>query len=90
LDPQPDKTATATRVHAAILERVMEEWAERIQCFLLVEKRTKPIRGTVVSGLDRPFKKCNTSRVVRRFLLHGFGFIADFWENPDILSRVYV
>jgi hypothetical protein len=39
--------ATATRVHAAILDRVREEeWAERIQCFLLVEKRIKRSRGT--------------------------------------------
>jgi hypothetical protein len=38
--------ATAARVQAAILVRVREEWAERIQCFLLVEKRTKPIGGT--------------------------------------------
>jgi hypothetical protein len=39
--------ATATTVHAAILVRVREEeWAERIQCFLLVEKRIKPSHGT--------------------------------------------
>jgi hypothetical protein len=44
--------ATATRVHAAILaagdpDRVREEeLAERIQCFLLVEKRIKPPCGT--------------------------------------------
>jgi hypothetical protein len=50
--------ATATRVHAAILDRVRDEWAERIQCFLLVEKRTKPIRGTVYKGsIDRRSSK---------------------------------
>ena len=47
LDPQADSIATATRVQAAILVRDREEeWAERIQCFLLVEKRTKPCRST--------------------------------------------
>jgi hypothetical protein len=82
----------ATRVDAAILDRVREEeLAERIQCFLLVEKRTKPIRDAFLGCSNRPqCKKCNTRRAVRRFLLHGFGLIAGFWENPEILSRVYV
>jgi hypothetical protein len=63
--------ATATRVHAAILDRVREEeLAERIQCFLLVEKRIKP--------------------VLPHFFGTAGGFTTDFWENPDILSRVYV
>jgi hypothetical protein len=82
----------ATRVDAAILDRVREEeLAERIQCFLLVEKRTKPIRDAFLGRSNQPqCNKCNTRPAVLRILRHGFGLIAGFWENPDILSRVYV
>jgi hypothetical protein len=52
--------AKATRVQAAILARDgEEEWAERIQGFLLVEKRTKPC--------------CSTSVVPLAVLLLAFG-----------------
>jgi hypothetical protein len=82
----------ATRVDAAILDRVREEeLAERIQCFLLVEKRTKPIRVAFLGCSNgSQCNKYNTRQAVRRFHRHGFGLIAGFWENPEILSRVYV
>jgi hypothetical protein len=76
--------ATATRVQAAILVSVREELAERIQCFLLVEKRTKPICGTSPKTRDghRDCGKLSGSSLVRHPVLSlAFGKTSIYYHE---------
>jgi hypothetical protein len=52
--------------------------------------KTDPLHFSIGARSTVVVQKMQQTVVVLRFLLHGFGFIAGFWENPEILSRVYV